>query len=57
MKIPIINNNINFITSNEFILNEKKYLTKILKKIFIRTDNKKVTKNNNINNIMTRFLI
>lgn len=55
MKIPIINNNINFITSNEFILNEKKYLTKILKKIFIRTDNKKVTKNNNINNIMTRF--
>lgn len=57
MKIPIINNNINFITSNEFILNEKKYLTKILKKIFIRTDNKKVAKNNNINNIMTRFLI
>ena len=57
MKIPIINNNINFITSNEFILNEKKYLTKILKKLFIRTDNKKVTKNNNINNIMTRFLI
>ena len=57
MKIPIINNNINFITSNEFILNEKKYLTKISKKIFIRTDNKKVTKNNNINNIMTRFLI
>lgn len=31
MKIPIINNNINFITSNEFILNEKKVFNKNIK--------------------------